>query len=56
MVLSAKRELLALPSSLAPQVVGESVAGAEKIIKNAINDALRSLSNNQIVNDKNSSS
>jgi predicted DNA-binding transcriptional regulator AlpA len=56
MVLSAKRELLALPSGLAPQVVGQSVAGAEKIIKNAINDALRSLSNNQIVNDKNSSS
>ena len=43
MVQQAKRELLALPSSLAPQVIGQSTAEAEKIIKQAIVEALRSL-------------
>ena len=43
MVQQAKRELLTLPSSLAPQVVGQSIAEAEKIIKQSIVDALKSL-------------
>lgn len=47
MVISAKRQLLTLPSSLAPQVVGEDVAQAEKIIKSAIIDALKNLSDNK---------
>jgi len=47
MVQQAKRELLSLPSSLAPQVVGQSIAEAEKIIKESIVDALRSLHENE---------
>lgn len=43
MVQQAKREFLSLPSSLAPQVVGQSIAEAEKIIKQAVVDALKSL-------------
>jgi predicted DNA-binding protein YlxM (UPF0122 family) len=43
MVHQAKRELLSLPSSLAPQVVGQSIAEAEKIMKSSIVDALKSL-------------
>jgi predicted DNA-binding transcriptional regulator AlpA len=43
MVQQAKRELLALPSSLAPQVIGQTVAEAEKIIKQSLVEALRSL-------------
>lgn len=43
MVQNAKRELLALPASLAPQVVGQSIANAEKIIKQSITDALKAL-------------
>jgi len=43
MVQNAKRELLALPASLAPQVVGQSIANAEKIIKQSIADALKAL-------------
>ena len=42
-VQNAKRELLALPASLAPQVVGQSIANAEKIIKQSIADALKAL-------------
>lgn len=52
MVLSAKRQLLALPASLAPQVVGESIAQAEKIIKDAINNSLKSLSENKWKNEQ----
>jgi hypothetical protein len=51
MILSAKRQLLTLPSSLAPQVIGESTAQAEKIIKEAINGALKSLSQNKWQNE-----
>ena len=47
MVQQAKRELLSLPSSLAPQVVGQSIAEAEKIIKQSIIDALKSLHENK---------
>ena len=47
MVQNAKRELLALPSTLAPQVVGQSIAEAEKIIKQSIYDSLKSLHENQ---------
>lgn len=43
MVHQAKRELLSLPASLAPQVVGQSIAEAEKIIKSSMVDALKSL-------------
>lgn len=43
MVLGCKRELLAMPASLAPQVVGLSVAEAEKIIRETVIDALKSL-------------
>jgi len=46
MVQQAKRELLSLPSSLAPQVVGQSIAEAEKIIKQGVVDALKSLHEN----------
>lgn len=42
-VLSAKRVLLALPSALAPQVVGSSLADAERLIRDGINDALAQL-------------
>lgn len=47
MVQQAKRELLALPSSLAPQVIGQSIAEAEKIIKQSIVEALKSLHDNK---------
>lgn len=47
MVQQAKREFLAMPSSLAPQVVGQSIAEAEKIIKQAVVDALKSLHENE---------
>lgn len=47
MVISAKRQLLTLPSSLAPQVIGQDIAQAEKIIKSAILDALKNLSENK---------
>ena len=50
MVQQAKRELLALPSSLAPQVIGQTVAEAEKIIKQSIVEALRSLHEGEWVN------
>lgn len=46
MVQQAKRELLALPASLAPQVIGQTVAEAEKIIKQSIVEALKSLHEN----------
>jgi len=51
MIISAKRQLLSLPSSLAPQVVGENVASAERIIKQAILDALKTLSEGKWTND-----
>ena len=47
MVQQAKRELLALPASLAPQVVGQTIAEAEKIIKQAIHESLKCLHENQ---------
>jgi hypothetical protein len=47
MVQQSKRELLALPASLAPQVIGQSIAEAEKIIKQAIIESLKSLHENQ---------
>ena len=47
MVQQSKRELLALPASLAPQVVGQSIAEAEKIIKQAIHESLKCLHENQ---------
>jgi hypothetical protein len=50
MVQQAKRELLSLPSSLAPQVVGQSIAEAEKIIKQGVVDALKSLHENEWIN------
>ncbi len=56
MIISAKRQLLSLPSSLAPQVVGENIANAERILKQSIIDALKALSEGQWTNDKNSSS
>lgn len=56
MIISAKRQLLSLPSSLAPQVVGENVASAERILKQAILDALKTLSEGKWTNDQNSSS
>ena len=49
MVQQAKRELLALPASLAPQVIGQTIAEAEKIIKQAIVEALKSLHENSWV-------
>lgn len=49
MVQQAKRELLALPASLAPQVIGQTIAEAEKIIKQSIVEALKSLHENQWV-------
>lgn len=49
MVQQAKRELLALPASLAPQVIGQTIAEAEKIIKQAIVESLKSLHENSWV-------
>lgn len=43
MVMQAKKVLLAMPSSLAPQVVGLTVAEAEKVIKDTVVDALEQL-------------
>lgn len=43
MVLQAKSVLLGLPAALAPQVVGSSLADAERLIRDAINDALEVL-------------
>jgi predicted DNA-binding transcriptional regulator AlpA len=54
MVQQAKRELLSLPSSLAPQVVGQSIAEAEKIIKQGVVDALKSLHENSWTTHSNS--
>ena len=40
MVIAAKKFLLSIPAVAAPQVVGRSVADAEQILKEMINDAL----------------
>ena len=40
MVIAAKKVLLSIPAVAAPQVVGRSVADAEQILKEMINDAL----------------
>lgn len=43
MITAAKKVLLTIPPSLAPQVVGETIAEAEKLLRNSINDALERL-------------
>lgn len=43
MILTAKGVLLGLPSALAPQVVGLSIAEAESLIRDGINEALGQL-------------
>ncbi len=43
MIVTAKGVLLGLPSSLAPQVVGVSIAEAESLIREGINEALSQL-------------
>lgn len=43
-ITNAKSVLLALPSSLAPQVVGLSVADAEKLLREKIHEGLNQLS------------
>lgn len=43
MVLEAKKILLAMPASLAPQVVGQTVPEAEKRIRSAVDEALEKM-------------
>lgn len=47
-VQEAKRQMMSMPSSLAPLVVGQNVAEAERIIKEAVLETLQSLSDTQL--------